>query len=86
MVTALIAGGGTGGHVFPMLAVGYAIRAIQKDVRVVYVGTPRGIENRVMPESGEELFLLDVAPLRGKGIAGIFSRTGPGSYERIRCQ
>jgi UDP-N-acetylglucosamine--N-acetylmuramyl-(pentapeptide) pyrophosphoryl-undecaprenol N-acetylglucosamine transferase len=70
MVTVLIAGGGTGGHVFPMLAVGDAVRAAEPSARVVYVGTPRGIEGKVLGERGDELFLLDIAPLRGGGVAG----------------
>ncbi len=69
-MTVLIAGGGTGGHVFPMLAVGDAVRAIASDAEVFYVGTARGIEARVMPERGEDLELLDVAPLRGGGVRG----------------
>jgi UDP-N-acetylglucosamine--N-acetylmuramyl-(pentapeptide) pyrophosphoryl-undecaprenol N-acetylglucosamine transferase len=72
VVTVLIAGGGTGGHVFPMLAVGDAVRAARPAARVVYVGTPRGIEGRAIGErGGEELFLLDVAPLRGDGVKGL---------------
>jgi len=81
MVTVLIAGGGTGGHVFPMLAVGDAVLALDPSARVVYVGTPRGIEGRAIGEHvGEtgatgpnrrgELFLLDIAPLRGSGVTG----------------
>jgi UDP-N-acetylglucosamine--N-acetylmuramyl-(pentapeptide) pyrophosphoryl-undecaprenol N-acetylglucosamine transferase len=67
VVTVLIAGGGTGGHVFPMVAVGDAVRAAQPDARVVYVGTARGIEQRVMGERGDDLRLLDIEPLRGGG-------------------
>lgn len=70
MVTALIAGGGTGGHVFPMLAVGDAIMARDPEARVVYVGTSRGIEVRAIGEQGRELVLMDIAPLRGAGISG----------------
>ncbi len=70
MVTILIAGGGTGGHVFPMIAVGDAIRAAAPEARVVYVGTARGIEVRVMGERGDELELLEILPLRGGGVAG----------------
>ncbi|WP_437816743.1 undecaprenyldiphospho-muramoylpentapeptide beta-N-acetylglucosaminyltransferase [Sorangium sp. So ce1078] len=72
MVTVLIAGGGTGGHVFPMVAVGDAVRAAARDeeARVVYVGTARGIEVRVMRERGDTLELLDVLPLRGGGLSG----------------
>ena len=72
MVTVLIAGGGTGGHVFPMLAIGDAAKAMQSDVRVVYVGTPRGLEKHVLKDRGYELYLLNVAPLRGGGLSGFF--------------
>jgi len=70
VTTVLLAGGGTGGHVFPMLAVGDAIRAQDPEARVVYVGTARGLEARVVPEQGGELELLDILPLRGSGLGG----------------
>lgn len=69
-MTVLIAGGGTGGHVFPMIAVGDAVRALAPDARVVYVGTARGMESRVMSQRGDELELMDVRPLRGGGLSG----------------
>ena len=69
-VTVLISGGGTGGHVFPMVAVGDALRVEAPDVEIVYVGTGRGIEARVVPERGDHLELLDVLPLRGRGLSG----------------
>ncbi|AUX21050.1 UDP-diphospho-muramoylpentapeptide beta-N- acetylglucosaminyltransferase [Sorangium cellulosum] len=71
MTTVLIAGGGTGGHVFPMIAVGDAVRAADPDARVVYAGTARGIEVRVMGERGDQLELLHVLPLRGGGLSGL---------------
>jgi UDP-N-acetylglucosamine--N-acetylmuramyl-(pentapeptide) pyrophosphoryl-undecaprenol N-acetylglucosamine transferase len=70
VVTVFIAGGGTGGHVFPMVAVGDAVRAVAPDTRVVFVGTARGIEARVVLERGDELELLDILPLRGGGLRG----------------
>lgn len=69
-MTVLIAGGGTGGHVFPMLAVGDAVKARDSGAHVVYVGTARGIEVKAIGERGEELMLMDVAPLRGGGVRG----------------
>lgn len=66
--TILVAGGGTGGHVFPALAVAEAMRAIA-DVEVVFCGTSRGIEARVLPERGWRLELLDVAPMKGGGVS-----------------
>jgi len=65
----VLAGGGTGGHVFPMVAVADALRS-EADVRVVYLGTPRGIESRIVPERGDELELLDVLPIEGRGTIG----------------
>ena len=66
----LFAGGGTGGHVFPMIAVADAMRA-EADVRVVYVGTERGIEARIVPARGDELEVLEVLPIKGQGAMGV---------------
>jgi UDP-N-acetylglucosamine--N-acetylmuramyl-(pentapeptide) pyrophosphoryl-undecaprenol N-acetylglucosamine transferase len=68
--TLLFAGGGTGGHVFPMVAVANAVKALAPDVRLVFCGTARGVETRVVPMHGYELELLDVLPLRGGGLGG----------------
>ncbi|MBK8253284.1 MAG: undecaprenyldiphospho-muramoylpentapeptide beta-N-acetylglucosaminyltransferase [Polyangiaceae bacterium] len=76
MTTVLIAGGGTGGHVFPMVAVGDALLAARSDVRVVYVGTARGLESKICGERGDHLELLNVAPLRGGGIKGFARGVG----------
>ncbi len=65
--TVLIAGGGTGGHVFPGLAIAEAFAAIS-DVEVFFAGTQRGLEARVIPERGYELLLFDVSPIKGGGI------------------
>ena len=68
--TILLAGGGTGGHVFPMVAVADALRRLVPDLRLVFVGTEKGVETRVVPERGYELELLEVAPIRGGGFRG----------------
>ena len=62
----LIAGGGTGGHVFPGIAVADALRGLA-DVEVVFAGSPRGIEKGVVPARGYRLKLLDVRPMKGGG-------------------
>jgi UDP-N-acetylglucosamine--N-acetylmuramyl-(pentapeptide) pyrophosphoryl-undecaprenol N-acetylglucosamine transferase len=66
--TILVAGGGTGGHVFPGLAVAHALRDLA-DVNVVFAGSPRGLETRVVPQHGYDLELLDVEPMKGGGPA-----------------
>ncbi|HWX53201.1 MAG TPA: undecaprenyldiphospho-muramoylpentapeptide beta-N-acetylglucosaminyltransferase [Verrucomicrobiae bacterium] len=59
----LIAGGGTGGHVIPALAIG---RELQKryGAEVLFVGTARGIENRLVPQAGFGLMLIKVGALK----------------------
>ena len=62
----MIMAGGTGGHVYPALAVAEYLRA--QDVPLFWLGTPRGIENRVVPEHGIELLTVGVSGVRGKGL------------------
>lgn len=63
----LIAGGGTGGHVFPALAIAKEWLSRGADREVVLVGTQRGIEMRLVPEAGLPLETIRVAGLKGKG-------------------
>jgi UDP-N-acetylglucosamine--N-acetylmuramyl-(pentapeptide) pyrophosphoryl-undecaprenol N-acetylglucosamine transferase len=63
-VRLLIAAGGTGGHFYPGLAVLDALRA-RAEIEPMFVGTPRGIEARVVPTLGYPVTLLDVSPLNG---------------------
>jgi UDP-N-acetylglucosamine--N-acetylmuramyl-(pentapeptide) pyrophosphoryl-undecaprenol N-acetylglucosamine transferase len=63
---ALIMAGGTGGHVFPALALARELRS--RSWRVVWLGTRRGLEARIVPEEQIPLEWLDVGGLRGKGL------------------
>lgn len=69
-MTILLAGGGTGGHVFPLVAVGHALRALRPELALVFLGTPRGMESKFVPAQGFPLELLDVLPIRGGGLGG----------------
>ena len=66
-VKLLIAGGGTGGHVFPALAIAREWLARGNERDVVLVGTERGIEMKLVPQAGLPLETLRVAGLKGKG-------------------
>lgn len=65
--TILVMAGGTGGHVFPALAVAQRLRA--SNYHIVWLGTQQGIEARLVPAAGIEIEWLPVGGLRGKGIA-----------------
>ena len=62
----LMMAGGTGGHVYPALAV--ATELLSRGYRVEWVGTARGLEHRVVPAAGIELHCLPVRGVRGKNI------------------
>lgn len=62
----ILAGGGTGGHLFPGIAVYEELKRREPELEVLFVGTERGIEARVVPELGERLACIDVGPLKGR--------------------
>jgi UDP-N-acetylglucosamine--N-acetylmuramyl-(pentapeptide) pyrophosphoryl-undecaprenol N-acetylglucosamine transferase len=65
--TVLIMAGGTGGHVFPALAGARELRA--RGFEVVWLGTQRGLESRLVPPHGIPIEWIKVAGLRGKGVS-----------------
>lgn len=67
----MIAGGGTGGHLFPGIALAEQVVAAGGEVR--FVGTERGIEARAVPELGYGLDLIEVSGIKGRGIKGLIS-------------
>jgi UDP-N-acetylglucosamine--N-acetylmuramyl-(pentapeptide) pyrophosphoryl-undecaprenol N-acetylglucosamine transferase len=66
----VIAGGGTGGHLFPGIAVARELLARRPGTEVSFAGTARGIEARVLPREGFELDLIRSGGIKGKSIAG----------------
>jgi UDP-N-acetylglucosamine--N-acetylmuramyl-(pentapeptide) pyrophosphoryl-undecaprenol N-acetylglucosamine transferase len=83
----LIAGGGTGGHVFPALAIAGEWMSRGKERDVVLVGTQRGIEMKLVPQAGLPLETLRVAGLKGKGGTTLLKNLtmlGPGLADAFR--
>jgi UDP-N-acetylglucosamine--N-acetylmuramyl-(pentapeptide) pyrophosphoryl-undecaprenol N-acetylglucosamine transferase len=66
----IIAGGGTGGHLFPGVAIAEEARARDPQAEILFVGTARGIEARVLPKLGLPLELIDASGLKTVGALG----------------
>ena len=67
----VFAGGGTGGHLFPGIAVAREIRSREPQAEIAFVGTKRGIESRVVPAQGFALETIRSAGLKGKSIGSL---------------
>ncbi|MEN6469489.1 MAG: undecaprenyldiphospho-muramoylpentapeptide beta-N-acetylglucosaminyltransferase [Smithella sp.] len=67
----VIAGGGTGGHLFPGIAVAEEFLKRDPQSRVIFIGTKRGIEHRLLGPLGYELKEIDVEGLKGRGVKAL---------------
>ena len=65
MARLLIAAGGTGGHIYPGLAIAREFAMRHLGAQISFVGTNRGLEDRIIGEAGFDVHLLRAEPLRG---------------------
>ncbi len=63
-LSVIIAGGGTGGHVFPGIAIAHEFKRRNEESRILFIGTRRGLETRIVPKEGFPLELIEVAALK----------------------
>jgi UDP-N-acetylglucosamine--N-acetylmuramyl-(pentapeptide) pyrophosphoryl-undecaprenol N-acetylglucosamine transferase len=68
----ILAGGGTGGHLFPGLAVAREFQRRDAMTEILFVGTNKGIEAQVLPREGFRLETIAVKGLKGRGVRGLF--------------
>ncbi|HSU25107.1 MAG TPA: glycosyltransferase, partial [Pyrinomonadaceae bacterium] len=66
----MLAAGGTGGHIYPGIAVANEIMRREPTSEVLFVGTSRGLESRIVPENGFQLSLIHSAGLKNVGLIG----------------
>lgn len=62
-VRVVIAGGGTGGHIIPALAIADQLKA-ERNAEILFIGTPRGLESKLVPQAGYPLSLIQVGQLK----------------------
>ena len=65
MTSVVIAAGGTGGHIYPGLAVADAFRRAEPDASISFIGTSRGLEQRLIVPHGRPLHIVDMIPFTG---------------------
>ncbi len=71
MSTLMIMAGGTGGHVYPALAVAHTLQA--DGVNIFWLGTRRGIEARIVPEHGIDVEWISISGIKGRGLLALVS-------------
>jgi UDP-N-acetylglucosamine--N-acetylmuramyl-(pentapeptide) pyrophosphoryl-undecaprenol N-acetylglucosamine transferase len=81
----VLAGGGTGGHLYPALAVAHEIRRRLPRAPIVFFGARRGIEQRLVPQAGYPLVTLRVAGLAGTDYAGRLAAAAAAGWAVVRC-
>ena len=56
----ILTGGGTGGHIYPAIAIGQAVQKEWPQCEILYMGTKRGLENKIVPEAGFPMVVYDL--------------------------
>jgi UDP-N-acetylglucosamine--N-acetylmuramyl-(pentapeptide) pyrophosphoryl-undecaprenol N-acetylglucosamine transferase len=67
-VLVMIAGGGTGGHVYPGLAVANALKALSPEIDIEFVGSRGGMEAKLVPQNGYKIHLIPVGKIMQGGV------------------
>jgi UDP-N-acetylglucosamine--N-acetylmuramyl-(pentapeptide) pyrophosphoryl-undecaprenol N-acetylglucosamine transferase len=66
-IRVLISGGGTGGHLYPALVLGQTLKQLRPGLQLIYVGSPRAVEKKIMKEQSTTFLTLPIEGLKGRG-------------------
>jgi len=69
-INVIIAAGGTGGHIFPGVAIATEMQDSHPDIRIIFAGTERGIERKIIPAMGWELVIVTSPRIKGRDVFG----------------
>ena len=67
----IIAGGGTGGHIFPALAIAQEISKTEPRENILFIGTKRGLESKLIPKYGYNISFIDVKGIKRTGVKNL---------------
>lgn len=71
----LLAGGGTGGHIYPALAVAEKLKTLHPECEILYIGTKKGLENKIVPKRG--------IPFRSIAVEGLPRKLNPAFFKAV---
>src|SRR5262245_56784518 len=85
-ISVIIAGGGTGGHIYPGIAIAQEFKRRYLDAKMLFIGTARGLESKAVPREGYDLKLIRVNALKRVGMAARIKSLLmlPGSFLAVR--
>jgi UDP-N-acetylglucosamine--N-acetylmuramyl-(pentapeptide) pyrophosphoryl-undecaprenol N-acetylglucosamine transferase len=81
----VFAAGGTGGHLFPAIAVAQAMRVRHPGATIVFVGGTRGLETRLVPQAGFPLRALRLSGLKGSSLLRQLTAASAAAFAVVRC-
>jgi len=86
VTTVMLAGGGSGGHIYPLLAVADALSRLMPKLELVFVGTEKGYEKSLVPARGYSIEMTPVRPVRGLGWSGMLRGVGSAVHALEVCR
>jgi UDP-N-acetylglucosamine--N-acetylmuramyl-(pentapeptide) pyrophosphoryl-undecaprenol N-acetylglucosamine transferase len=81
----VFAGGGTGGHLYPALAVANTLRRRDPGASISFIGARRGLERRLVPRAGYPLLLLGISGIKGRGLPARVAAALAAAWAVVRC-